>query len=230
MSAKTKKGKSVELSLTTENGLTQAELEASVQIQKQVPEMVDAFDTYKGAEGQFKKSFWELADALRKPVTLKASNGNELPTHRLNGREVTLLLLGLGEIKQRVTEWKRVIEMDDASYDHCRQLSLPKLDTLKIARGSAVLTDEGEVVPVGETTNEDGKKAGGKKEASYHKFQKAFVDILMQTFSEHAQAPKASNDDVPYELSLRTVDGRDILIHVFVDDVPVKDAPKPEKK
>jgi len=223
-----KSAKPVELALTTENGMTQAELAASVAIQAQVPEMVKAFDAYRNAESEFKGKFWDLAESLRKPVAMKASNGNELPLHRLNGREVTLLLLGLGEIKQRVTEWKRVVEMDDPTYDRCRKLSLPKLDTLKIARGSAVINDEDEVEPVGGTTNADGKKSGGTKEPTFHKFNKGFADSLHVLMAEHTNAPKASNDDVPYALEGVTTDGRDYLIHIFVDAQPVK--PVEDKK
>lgn len=226
MSAKKKetKKKSKDLLLVTESGLTQAELQASAIIAAQVPEMVAGFNAYRQAEGEFKARFWELAETLRKPVVLKGPSG-PLPEHRLNGREVTLLLLGLGEIKQRVTEWKRVVEMDDALFAKCRELALSKIDTLKLARGSAVLDEKtGEV---------KGLTDGGKKTdpvtlkvASFHKLKKSIQELLHSMMAENPDAPEATDDDTPYELSGATADGRDYLIRIFVDSIPTK----PEKK
>ena len=224
MTAKSKK-KNVApktLALVNEQGLTQSELAAAVAIGQAAPAIVAAFADYRRAEGEFASRFWTLAETLRLPVAKVGPTGS-LPALRLNGREVSLLLLSLGEIKQRVTEWKKVVEMDDDTYQKCRLAGFSKVETLGVARGSLAIEGEGEdaeAVPVKKPDTETKKPT----KAKFHKLSKELAQLFHAIIQGDTDSPgvKATNDNVPFELEGTLADGRVYALRLFVDSKPVK--------
>jgi len=201
------------------NGLNESEAKASKLMAEQVPEVVAAFKDYREGERTYLSRFWTLAETLRKPVTLKAPGGKELPPHRLNGREVTILLLGLGEHKVRVSEWKRVVEMDDDAFALCRKHQVSKVETLAAARGTLLL-EEGDDGQLKETNVKKAKPTATETEAKSHRFPKDLMEKLHTAISESAIKP--SNDDIPYVMKGKCDDGREYLVHVYLDRAPTK--------
>jgi len=228
MSKQTKKQEkksapSKDLVLKNDFGLTSAEMTAANNIASATPDVVKAHKAYRDAEGSFRSQFFELCEQLRKPISQLSGKGELMPAMRMNGREVTLLLLSLGEPKQRVTEFKRIVEMDESLFEKARTLNLTKVQTLAVARGSAEIQEGEEGVEVVPTGRRDGKVKGTPTKAKFHKLPTALKTAIAAAIEGDAENPglKATNDEVPYELMFTTKDGRKVLFHVFVDQSPV---------
>jgi len=226
MSAKSKSTKQPKtakvFALVTESGLTKEEMAAAQRIADCSVEAVRAYEAFKSVENEGVARFWELCDALRTPVVLpphlKGVAGQDLPPAAMNGREITLLLLGLGEPKQRVTEWKRICTMPVEQYNQVRKLSLSKVQALGVARGT--LKIEGEEVVSAKPETKTPERVTPTK-AEYHKLSER-AKVTLHELIQDAQEIKATNDDVPYQFEGTTVDGRKYVINIFVDQLPVK--------
>jgi len=222
--SKSKKPKAPKtLVLVNEQGLTVEEVKRATMLQSAAQDVVTSFTAYRMAEGEFKSRFWSLAESLRKPVVLTV--GGAVVTRKLESEEITLLLLNLGEIKQRVTEWKRIAEMDEETYAKCRKGLLSKVETLGVARGSLELVEgEGGAIEAKSKKSEDKKPAATATEPEYHKLPKniagQFHDII--TGGAAGLGLKAQKDGVPYELKGQRSDGSTYLLRLFVDAAAVK--------
>jgi len=221
------------LALVNEQGLTVTEATCGANLVKACPSIVAAFEEYRNAENTYSSRFWSLAESLRTPqsvpvLTPKLDGTQTTVTQRLNGREVTLLLLSLGEVKQRVTEWKRVIEMDDETYLKCRVAGLSKVETLGVARGTLAIEGEGEEAEAVKVHKEPAEPAAKVTEAKSHKFPKQCALLLHGVIEGDPDAigPKATDDEIPYELSGMTADGRVYKVICYVDSKPVKPVAK----
>jgi len=224
----------VELTLKNEQGATAVELAEGKKIADKVPGIVAAFADYTDANNVAASKFWTFCDELRKPVggvsavPPREENGKqipgiaEVPAVKLNGREVTLLMLSLGQIKQRATEYKAIAEMPVKLYEFCRAKAVSKDLSLKAARGSA------EVIEVGGEIKEI--KAPEKKvktdpvkpvKAKFHKFPKGVQAALLLALE--APELKATNDEIPYETEVELADGREFKVIIFADSKPVKE-------
>jgi len=229
----TEKKANTSLALVNEQGLTVAEASCGAGLVKACPAIVKAFDEYRSAENTYSSRFWSLAETLRMPQTVpvltpKLDGTQPMLTQRLNGREITLLLLSLGELKQRVTEWKRVVEMDDESYLKCRIAGLSKVETLGVARGTLVIEGEGDEAEVVKVHKEPAKSETKPAEAKFHKFPKQCALLLHGVLEGDGDAPgpKATDDEIPYELNGTTADGRVYKVICYMDSKPVKPAVK----
>jgi len=224
MSAKTAKKKaapSKALELVTENGATAAELAAGVKIAEQLKEVSASWKDYKATEDNARVKFWTFVDNLRKPQVLAGPAG-PLPAHRLNEREVTLLMLGLGEVKQRATEYKTLVTMDDTAYAAARKLSLSKIDTLRLARGTIeVVEEKGELV-VKDPKKEPVDRVTPNATPEYHKVPAKFKELFHELLVGD-KGVKPTDDDIPYEFNGMTADGREYMFRLFVDSVPVSE-------
>jgi len=215
------------LALVNENGLTVGEATLAKSLEQQCPKIAEAFKQYQQAEGEFRSRFWSLAEALRQPQVINGPSGPRAAA-RLTGRQITVLLLSLGEIKQRVTEWKRVVEMDDETYEKCRLAGFSKVETLGIARGSLVITGEGEEAKAeklaSSASGEEGASEAPSKpaEPTFHRIPKGVATIIHALITDN-HSLKATDDEIPYELKGKTSDGRNYQVTIFVDSVAVSE-------
>lgn len=239
-------GKALALkSAALENGATENEFNAGCLIAKQLPGAVQAYAEFKAAESSTRSRFFTFMDKLREQVVLKALPGdprsNDLPPHRLNGREVQTLMFALGEPKQRVTEFKRVHEMPDELYAAARKLCLSKIETLALARGTKLLEKaaDGEPVklveakaatpPSDNPDTGDGSKGKPVEKPSYHRFDNHAAEAFHDLVVVFAAVLPATSDSVPYQIKGMTTDGREYVLNLFVDSVPLKPAAEASK-
>lgn len=220
--AKTSAKKEVAMVVANANGLIPSEQKHADSLIAQCPVIVAAFRQYQEGETLFRSRFFDLVQNLRAPVVINDKDGKSQAARRLTGSEAVVLLRGLGEIKQRVTEWKRVVEMTDEDFAACMKLNLTKLETLQVARGSLLLEEgeDGEIKPVklAKSTEPSAKATP----AAFHKFQSAMQVALAELLDgECFKVLKATNDDVPYEFKYSRQDGTEFLINIFVDRKPV---------
>lgn len=214
------KSKARELTLVNDQGATVDELKAGTNLAKQLPEVAEKWREYKTTEDNLRLRFWAFIDNLREPKVLTGPAG-PMPAHRLNGREVTLLMLGLGEIKQRATEVKTLVEMDDAQFAAVRKLSLSKIEALKVARGSLELETNEKGEPTGvKEPKAAGSPATPNANPTKHNAPKEFKEAIHELIQKTDKL-KATDDEVPYEFTGMTTDGRDYQVRIFVDSVPV---------
>jgi len=224
MAKKTKvKAPAKPLVLTNELGLSELEMAASVAIAKAAPKVVETYKTFKAAQDQFVSRFWQFAHELRQPVALPSLDGKGfLAPMKLNGREITLLVRGLGEPASRASEFKAIAEMDEELYQKAVAMSLGRWDALKVARGTLEITEgEGGELELAPTAKTKKKEPATATAAEYHKAPAPFREAVHALLESHLNV-KAHGDDVPYEFSGTTTDGREYQVRIFVDQAPQK--------
>jgi len=132
-----------EIALVNEVGLTAEQMTQAVELQKKFPSIVKAHEEKQKIERKMGEKWFTLCDELR-------GSG-------LNGRELSLLLQSLGYIKQRITEIRKVIEVDAETWDKYKARligfrAIVKQERLKIADAEA---GEGEGEGEGEASAKD---------------------------------------------------------------------------
>jgi hypothetical protein len=211
------------LVLVNNLGLSESEMAASVALAKAVPNVVKSYQEFKDAQGAFVSRFWRFVHELRQPVSLMAADGKTpLPPVKLNGREITLLVRGLGEPAPRASEFKVMAEMSEDLYQRAVALSLPRVDALKVARGTLEIQEgedgESQLVPSAKA-----KKVNPvtPTKAEYHKAPAEFRNEMQALIAKYSEL-KSFGDDVPYEFSGATSDGREYAVRIFIDQAPQK--------
>jgi len=129
--------KTVNLALVNENGLTEQQLKFASELAQKYPLIVAEARNVRSIEGQLVDKYFALCDELRKSG--------------LNAREMTLLLQSEGFNKVRISEFKKVISVDDETWSKYMRRDLGFKATLKIARSGSDNVDDAETPPVVET-------------------------------------------------------------------------------
>lgn len=227
-------------SVAMANGATELEFQAGCNLARQLPDLVKSYVEFREAENAVRSRFFTLSDMLRKPVELPTTDGKgKLPAQKLNGREITLFLLAMGEIKQRATEFKAVAEMKDEDYNAVRTLALSKLETLKVARGTLAIERDASGNPVGvkdpvaalaagagdpATEAETGAAPGTAtpRAPQFHRVAPDLIAAIHGLIDANPDAFKAQADGVPYEFKGATADGREYQFTLFVSALAVK--------
>jgi len=236
MASKKKPAKEKNIILRNEQGATVLEMQAGKAIADRVPEVVQAYADYSDASSTANSKFWTFCDVLRKPVGgvparepakdpvtgVEIPGFAAIPPRPLNGREVTLLMLSLGLIKQRATEYKAIAEMPVAHYEFCREKAISKDLSLKVAWGSVEVIEAGGKVTAIKPPEKKAPSAPAKPvKAKFHKFPKGVQAALL--IACEAPELKATNDEIPYETEIALADGREFKVIIFVDAKPVKE-------
>lgn len=205
-------------------GLTASEASAAIAIKEAAPEQVKAVRAFKEIANKAKGYFWEMVAALREPVSLKGADGKPLPPMRLNAREITLMLLSEGMNKVRVSEVNTVVQLADDVFAKAKQLSLSKDDTLRLARGTATITGEGEEMGLVKLEKEPAEGATKAKTTApeYHKANVQFRDAFHALMTDTKDALQPQADGIPYEWSGETTEGVSYEVRVFVSRKPTK--------
>lgn len=174
---KTNKSTALVIPARQETELDEANYQLACDLHAKFPQVAIRNREVKEAEGRLAQKYFRLCEALREP-------GEGM---KLNGKEITLLLLGLGYRKQRVTEFRRVIEVADDVWENYKKNVIGFKAVLAIARGSndgvtveaetTEATDGGEA----ETTGDNSKKEAAPKVKALPKdTQTAFADAMAQ--------------------------------------------------
>jgi len=120
--------------LTNNNGaLSDAQLTQAADLHRQFPEISRLYSEAKKQEAKLRGKWFALCDSLRHPADGVS----------LNSKDMTLLLLSLGEHKARVSEIVRVASVNDESWDQYKQGVIGFRAVLAIAR-TAVIPEGGD--------------------------------------------------------------------------------------
>jgi len=210
------------LVLRNDNGASEQDLKAGKEILQRKPGLKKAYDDYVSIATKANSKFWHLLDEFRKPVDGKSGLA-------LNGAEVTAAMLALGANKVRASEMKALCGLGIGEYEFVRANELSKEDALKIARGSVKLVagPDGRLMlpaPAEEATPAattgagatQGAQAEPPKPPQHHKAHADFIASFADLMALE-KAPKATDDELPYEFAGETTDGRRYEVRIFVD-------------
>lgn len=132
--------KSVELTLVSpDTNLTKEQQIQAAELSAKFPQLEIAYKKVKQQEENLRGKWFHFCDLLREPSK----------TQKLNGREMTLLLLSFGERKQRATEIIKVVSVDDTVWAKYKANVIGFKAVLQIARAPA--TTETPETPEAET-------------------------------------------------------------------------------
>jgi len=120
--------KSESLELVNDHGLTEQQLKFAAELAQKYPLIVQEARNAMSLEKQLVERYFTLCDELRKSG--------------LNGRELTLLLQSEGYNKVRISEFKKVISVDDKTWAKYMRRDIGFKATLKIARSGTDNVDE----------------------------------------------------------------------------------------
>lgn len=208
--------------LVNEQGLSKVEQKRVNALRKVTAQVRESYDEMQKAESGLRSAFWSFTQNLRSPVNAKI--GKEMVEGRLNAADMTLLLKDMGVIKQRITEFVKLAQLDDKTFDAIYEAGLSKVEALKVARGTLELKD-GKIQEPEEEGNSDIQSGENPQPSSlkptFHKAASDFVSGFHNLLIDHPEM-KATDDSVPYEFKGETSDGRRYEFRLFVDSLTHK--------
>jgi len=125
------------LQLVNDHGLSEQQLKFAAELSAKFPVIAEEAKRVLTAEAEIKDKYFTLCDEVRKSG--------------LNSRELTLLLQSTGFHKVRISEIKKVISVDDETWEKYRRKEFGFKATLKLARGGDAAVEEAQTPPVSET-------------------------------------------------------------------------------
>jgi len=138
------KTESTPLQVVLFNGLSEQQMKFALELASKHPSISREAKSVLAAEGEIKDKYFNLCDEIRKSG--------------LNARELTLILQAEGFHKVRISEIKRVVSVDDDTWEKYRRKDFGFKATLKIARdGSQNVAEAGDV---GGESSGEGSESG----------------------------------------------------------------------
>lgn len=197
-----------------DTGLSESELNFAKELIVKYPAVGVAYKEVKLGEEKLKGKWLRLCEALRDP-----KDGT-----RLNGREMTLLLKGLGERKQRITEIVKVVSVDDALWAKYKQGILGFRAVLQIARNPELPPEppaEGEPEAEGEPQTQE----PGARVTETHPVPAPVASAVADLLGNHyLSLPPVGKGYYQMVYTIATSPGlsRQVMVSFEVDDSPTK--------
>jgi len=210
-----KKKSSAPLELVApDSGLSEGELNFAKELIAKYPRVSVAYKEVKAGEEKLKGKWLGLCEALRDP-----KDGI-----RLNGREMTLLLKGLGERKQRITEIVKVVSVDDALWEKYKQGILGFRAVLQIARNPELPPEPAADAEPDADADADTEKPAARQ-TEQHPVPGPVAEAMAELLGNHYLAlPPVGKGYYQMTYSVATTTGvrRQVMVTFEVDDSPAK--------
>lgn len=194
-----------------DTGLTQVQRVQAQELSDKFPQIAIAYKKVKEQENNLRGKWFSFCDLLREPSK----------SAKLNGREMTLLLLSLGERKQRATEIIKAISVDDDVWAKYKANVIGFKAILQIARHGEAESPAGSAEAENDTET---PPAPEKDKPVIKTLPKVLQDMLAEYLGANVAIMEPTGKGY-YEFSYASTvngHGRKFTVAIEVDDVAAK--------
>lgn len=196
--------------VSPDTGLTKEQQIQAAELSAKFPQLEIAYKKVKQQEENLRGKWFHFCDLLREPSK----------SAKLNGREMTLLLLSFGERKQRATEIIKVVSVDDDVWAKYKANVIGFKAVLQLARNPNAQTSDTETDT--EAGTDEGKKP--KDSPVIKTIPPTYASIICNALADDPKQFEPTGKGY-YELVYVTPygdHGRKFTVTIEVDDIAKK--------